>query len=94
MAAKVVRLFSTEGKGAGPQCLLCLAALVAVVEVQTIKGGAGGGGGYSGGSSGAGVSDSCGGGGGSFNSGRDQQNECCYNSDGHGQVTVTLLKGN
>ena len=38
MAAKVVRLFSTEGKGAGPQCLLCSAALVAVVEVHNIKG--------------------------------------------------------
>lgn len=38
MAAKVVRLFSTEGKGAGPQYLLCSAALVAVVEVHNIKG--------------------------------------------------------
>lgn len=38
MAAKVVRLFSTEGKGAGSQYLLCSAALVAVVEVHNIKG--------------------------------------------------------
>ena len=35
--------------------------------------------------------DACGGGGGSFNVGNNQQNECCYNNAGHGQVTITLL---
>ena len=35
--------------------------------------------------------DSCGGGGGSYNVGNNQQNECCYNKAGHGQVTITLL---
>ncbi|XP_078384203.1 uncharacterized protein LOC144666693 [Oculina patagonica] len=53
-------------------------------------GGAGGGGGYSGGSSGDNESESCGGGGGSYNAGTNQQNECCYNTAGHGQVTITL----
>ncbi|XP_068735671.1 uncharacterized protein [Montipora capricornis] len=55
-----------------------------------IGGGAGGGGGYSGGSSGDNESDSCGGGGGSYNAGKNQQNECCYNTAGHGRVTITL----
>ena len=54
------------------------------------SGGGGGGGGYSGGGSGKDVKDSCGGGGGSFNAGNNQQNDCCYNSAGHGQVTITL----
>ncbi|KAL9963328.1 hypothetical protein ACROYT_G032520 [Oculina patagonica] len=54
-------------------------------------GGAGGGGGYSGGSSGDNENDSCGGGGGSYNVGTNQQNECCYKTAGHGQVTITLL---
>ena len=54
-------------------------------------GGAGGGGGYSGGSSGDNEGDSCGGGGGSYNTGKNQQNECCYNTAGHGQVTITLI---
>ncbi|XP_068736615.1 leukocyte tyrosine kinase receptor-like [Montipora capricornis] len=53
-------------------------------------GGAGGGGGYSGGSSGDNENDSCGGGGGSYNAGKNQQNECCYNTAGHGRVTITL----
>ena len=53
--------------------------------------GGGGGGGFSGGSSGKFVPDSCGGGGGSYNVGKDQQNDCCYNSAGHGLVTITLL---
>nr|XP_058947142.1 uncharacterized protein LOC131775063 [Pocillopora verrucosa] len=53
-------------------------------------GGGGGGGGYSGGGSGKHLIDSCGGGGGSFNAGNNQQNDCCYNSAGHGQVTITL----
>ncbi|XP_068754978.1 uncharacterized protein [Montipora capricornis] len=53
-------------------------------------GGAGGGGGYSGGSSGENKSDSCGGGGGSYNTGKNQQIECCYNTAGHGRVTITL----
>ena len=35
--------------------------------------------------------NSCGGGGDSFNSGKDQKNECCYQSDGPGQVMITLL---
>ena len=54
-------------------------------------GGAGGGGGYSGGDSGVNYMDSCGGEGGSFNTRQNQQNECCYNTNGHGQVTITLL---
>jgi len=53
--------------------------------------GGGGGGGYSGGSSGKLVPDSCGGGGGSYNAGKDQQNDCCNNTAGHGLVTITLL---
>nr|XP_058962443.1 ALK tyrosine kinase receptor-like isoform X1 [Pocillopora verrucosa] len=53
--------------------------------------GGGGGGGYSGGGGGEINKDSCGGGGGSFNSGKEQKNECCYQSDGPGQVTITLL---
>ncbi|XP_027039914.1 glycine-rich protein 2-like, partial [Pocillopora damicornis] len=53
--------------------------------------GGGGGGGYSGGGSGKKHADSCGGGGGSYNVGNNQQNECCYNKAGHGQVTITLL---
>ena len=55
------------------------------------RGGGGGGGGYSGGGSGNIFVDSCGGGGGSYNVGNNQQNECCYNKAGHGQVTMTLL---
>ncbi|XP_022810223.1 loricrin-like, partial [Stylophora pistillata] len=51
-------------------------------------GGGGGGGGYSGGSSGDNVRDSCGGGGGSYNAGKNQQNECCYRSSGHGQLAA------
>ena len=35
---------------------------------------------------------SCGGGGGSFNHGTNQQNECCYNSAGHGRVIITFFK--
>ncbi|XP_022807756.1 signal peptide, CUB and EGF-like domain-containing protein 1 [Stylophora pistillata] len=54
--------------------------------------GGGGGGGYSGGSSGKGTNDSCGGGGGSYNNGNNQDNECCFNNAGHGQVTITFLK--
>ena len=53
--------------------------------------GGGGGGGYSGGSSGKYVDDSCGGGGGSYNDGKEQQNDCSYNTAGHGRVTITLL---
>ncbi|PFX14873.1 hypothetical protein AWC38_SpisGene20937 [Stylophora pistillata] len=58
-------------------------------------GGGGGGGGYSGGSRGAGGYDtyaSCGGGGGSYSDGNNQDNECCYNNAGHGQVTITFLE--
>jgi len=54
--------------------------------------GGGGGGGYSGGSSGKFVRDSCGGGGGSYNVGKDQKNDCCYNTAGHGRVTIILLQ--
>ncbi|XP_022801199.1 uncharacterized protein LOC111338912 isoform X2 [Stylophora pistillata] len=54
-------------------------------------GGAGGGGGYSGGGSGDNVRNSCGGGGGSYNAGKNQQNECCYRSSGHGQVIITEM---
>ncbi|PFX23215.1 Neurogenic locus Notch protein [Stylophora pistillata] len=54
--------------------------------------GPGGGGGYSGGRGGSNEHISCGGGGGSFNNGTNQQNECCYNSAGHGWVHVTFLK--
>ena len=53
-------------------------------------GGGGGGGGYSGGGSGKDLGGSCGGGGGSFNAGNNQHNDCCYNSAGHGQVTIIL----
>ena len=42
-------------------------------------------------SSGENKYDSCGGGGGSYNAGKNQQNECCYNTAGHGQVTITLM---
>ena len=38
--------------------------------------------------------DSCGGGGGSYNTGTNQQNDCCFNTAGHGQVTITLLQKN
>ena len=51
--------------------------------------GGGGGGGYSGGSSG--VKKSIPVGGGSYNAGIYQQNECCYKTAGHGQVTITFL---
>ena len=27
----------------------------------------------------------------SYNAGKNQQNECCYNTAGHGQVTITLM---
>ncbi|XP_066026864.1 uncharacterized protein [Pocillopora verrucosa] len=54
--------------------------------------GAGGGGGYSGGNGGANEEFSCGGGGGSFNSGTNQQNECCFNRYGHGRVIITFLQ--
>ena len=57
---------------------------------DTTGGFGGGGGGYSGGGSGKDLGDSCGGGGGSFNAGNNQHNDCCYNSAGHGQVTITL----
>ncbi|XP_073250982.1 uncharacterized protein [Porites lutea] len=53
-------------------------------------GGGGGGGGYSGGGSGDNIQYACGGGGGSYNAGKNQQNECCYNTAGHGRVTITL----
>ncbi|XP_066023904.1 ALK tyrosine kinase receptor-like [Pocillopora verrucosa] len=53
--------------------------------------GGGGGGGYSGGGSGSDDFNTCGGGGGSNNVGNDQQNECCYDKAGHGQVIITLL---
>ncbi|CAH3124379.1 unnamed protein product [Pocillopora meandrina] len=52
--------------------------------------GPGGGGGYTGGSGGANDDISCGGGGGSFNNGTNQQNECCYNSAGHGWILCSL----
>ncbi|PFX11800.1 hypothetical protein AWC38_SpisGene24350, partial [Stylophora pistillata] len=55
-------------------------------------GGGGGGGGYSWGSSGNDGRDTCGGGGGSYNDGNNQDNECCYNNAGHGQVTITFLE--
>ena len=64
---------------------------VAVVYVFFNKG-PGGGGGYTGGSGGANDDISCGGGGGSFNNGTNQQNECCYDSAGHGWVNITLLR--
>ena len=35
---------------------------------------------------------SCGGGGGSFNNGTNQQNECCFNRYGHGRVIITFLQ--
>ncbi|PFX18887.1 hypothetical protein AWC38_SpisGene16728 [Stylophora pistillata] len=54
-------------------------------------GGGGGGGGYSGGGSGDNKHSSCGGGGGSYNVGKNQQNECCFRSFGHGQVIITKM---
>ena len=51
-------------------------------------GGGGGGGGRGGNSQ---KNWGSGGGGGSYNVGEDQQNECCYNSVGHGKVIITLL---
>jgi len=42
------------------------------------------------GSDGKFVDDACGGGGGSYNVGKDQQRDCCYNTAGHGLVTITL----
>ncbi|XP_022807921.1 uncharacterized protein LOC111344916 [Stylophora pistillata] len=57
-----------------------------------VESGGGGGGGYSGGSSGNGEFNSCGGGGGSYNDGNNQDNECCYNTAGHGQVIITFLE--
>ena len=63
--------------------------------VHEIPGGgggySGGSGGYSGGSGGETKDLSCGGGGGSFNNGTNQQNECCYNTAGHGKVIITFL---
>ena len=35
---------------------------------------------------------SCGGGGGSFNNGTIQHNECCFNSYEHGRVIITFLQ--
>ena len=32
------------------------------------------------------------GGGGSFNSGTNQENECCYNTAGNGKVTITFIE--
>ena len=55
-------------------------------------GGGGGGGGYSGGGSGRAIHHSCGGGGGSYNIGKYQQSNCCYNTAGHGKVIITFLK--
>nr|XP_058947139.1 uncharacterized PE-PGRS family protein PE_PGRS46-like [Pocillopora verrucosa] len=54
-------------------------------------GGGGGGGGYSGGGVGDNAGDTCGGGGGSYNVGINRQDECCYNTAGHGQVTISSL---
>ena len=48
-------------------------------------GGGGGAEGYSGGGSGKAISHSCGGGGGSYNVGKYQYNDCCYNTAGHGR---------
>ncbi|PFX16148.1 Fibrillin-2, partial [Stylophora pistillata] len=54
------------------------------------SGGPGGGGGYSGGAGGDNDNLSCGGGGGSFNSGTNQENECCYNTAGNGRLCLYL----
>ena len=62
---------------------------VDILQVKICLGG--GDGGYSGGSGGANKDISCGGGGGSFNNGTNQQNECCYNTAGHGKVIITFL---
>ena len=58
---------------------------------QGILGGGGGGGGYTGGDGSKGGRNTCGGGGGSFNGGLNQHNECCSESTGHGEVTITFL---
>ena len=53
---------------------------------------AGRGGGYSGEGCGENVMSPVeAGGGGSDNTGRNQQNECCYNIAGRGQVNITLI---
>ena len=89
-AEKVVRDFFREGK-VGDHCItMLLVGLEEEVELMDGKeeeqeeeeGTLG---------SGDGRYDSCGGGGGSYNDGNDQDNACCYSTAGHGQVTVTFL---
>ena len=70
----------------------CLSGFGGGGGLHTVNKGPGGGGGYTGGSGGANDDISCGGGGGSFNNGTNQQNECCYNSAGHGWVNITFLR--
>ena len=82
MVEKVAKVFFKEEWVEEPN-LTILRVVLVVVVVQLV--------GYSGGSSGDNTYDSCGGGGGSYNVGKDQQSECCYNASGHGQVIITLL---
>ena len=87
---RVVRDFFTEGWVGEPVTTMSLVGLGEEVVLGDGQGGGGGGGGYSGGGSGKDLGNSCGGGGGSFNAGNNQHNDCCYNSAGHGQVTIIL----
>lgn len=89
MVEKVAKVFFKEEWVEEPNLTILRVVLVVVVVQLVGGGGAGGGGGYSGGSSGDNTYDSCGGGGGSYNVGKDQQSECCYNAAGHGRVIVT-----
>ena len=93
MGERVVRDFFREGWVGDHSITMSIVDLADLAEQGGAQGfgGGGGGGGYSGGGSGRYHPDSCGGGGGSFNVGNNQQNECCYNKAGHGQVTITLL---
>ena len=87
---RVVRDFFREGWVGEPVTTMSLVGLGEEVGFGDGQGGGGGGGGYSGEGSGKTLQDSCGGGGGSFSAGNNQHNDCCYNSAGHGQVTIIL----
>ena len=93
MVARVVRDFCREGWVGDQRISTSMVGLAEEVELSdgaaeeeeeeedTLEGGG----------SGSYYYKACGGGGGSFNVGNNQQNECCYNKAGHGQVTITLL---
>ena len=95
MVEKVAWDFFREGWVEDLRNKILWVGLEVVVELMgkedRVGEGGGGGGGYSGGGSGGNTRHSCGGGGGSYNSGKSQHNECCYNEFGHGKVTIILL---